>query len=412
MDTKRNIFLWLLYDFSNSIILIIFFLYFSQWIVVEQGIPDIYFNLTFTLASIALLFTIPVTGALLDKHWRRITGLRYTTLAAVIFYALCALFAVGGYPILSLIFFTFGLYSYLLSFTFYTPLINDISKPGKIGLVSGMGISANYLGQIFGLLVILPLSLGVISFFGVSPRAETLLPSVILFFILSLPMLLFFKEPHKIKEKSPFGSSIKDTWRETKILFSFSGVLLFLLAYFFFNDAILTASNNFSIFLEQVWHVSDLVKTYILVGILITSAVGGVISGIIADRFGHKRTLMFILAGWVIILPLVGFLTNFILFIIATALMGLWFGANWAVTRSVMSRIAPKGKHNLAFAYFSLAERVSALIGPLVWGLIVSNLVHLGSFRYRIATLAITFFIIIGLFMLYRLKDDRKEQIA
>ena len=41
--------------------------------------------------------------------------------------------------------------------------------------------------------------------------------------------------------------------RETKVLFSLSSVGLFILAYFLFNDAILTASNNFPIFLEQVW---------------------------------------------------------------------------------------------------------------------------------------------------------------
>ena len=90
---------------------------------------------------------------------------------------------------------------------------------------------------------------------------------------------------------------------ETKLLFSLSSVGFFLLAYFLFNDAILTASNNFPIFLEQVWHVSDTTKTYILLGILITSAIGGTLSGYIADKLGHKRTLIFILTGYIFILP-------------------------------------------------------------------------------------------------------------
>lgn len=80
MGTRRNIFLWVLYDFANSLVSIVFFLYFAQWIVVDRGMPDIYFNLTFTISAVSLLFTVPVTGFLLDKYFRRITGLWYTTI--------------------------------------------------------------------------------------------------------------------------------------------------------------------------------------------------------------------------------------------------------------------------------------------------------------------------------------------
>src|SRR3989344_1426077 len=121
MITKKNVFLWASYDFANSLVSIVFFLYFAQWIVIERGVPDIYFNLTFTISALLLLFTL-------------------------------------------------GLYSYLLSFTFYTPLINDISKPEKRGFVSGLGISANYLGQIAGLMLVLPLSTGGLSFFGANGK--------------------------------------------------------------------------------------------------------------------------------------------------------------------------------------------------------------------------------------------------
>ena len=332
MDTKRNVFLWLLYDFANSIPSIVFFLYFAQWIVIDRGVPDLYFNLTFTISAVLLLFTVPLTGTLLDKFLRRITGLRYTTVFTTVFYGVCALFAISNNAVGALIFFTLGLYSYLLSFTFYTPLINDISKQEKRGLVSGLGISANYLGQIAGLLIALPLSTGSLSFFGSAPRAETLLPSVIAFFILSLPMLILFREPKRPKEKLRLGSRLKEMINETRLLLSLSSVSLFLLAYFLFNDAILTASNNFPIFVEHVWGVSDTVKTYILLGILITSAIGGALSGLIADKFGHKRTLMFILVGWVIILPFIGLINNFALFVIATTIMGFWFGSNWTLS--------------------------------------------------------------------------------
>src|SRR3989344_8087148 len=118
MITKKNVFLWTSYDFANSLVSIVFFLYFAQWIVIERGIPDLYFNFTFTVSAILLLLTAPITGFLLDKYFRRITGLRYSTIATSLLYGTCALFVISGMGMPALIFFTLGLYMYLLTFTF------------------------------------------------------------------------------------------------------------------------------------------------------------------------------------------------------------------------------------------------------------------------------------------------------
>ncbi|MDO8522860.1 MAG: MFS transporter [bacterium] len=407
MNTKQNIFLWTLYDFANSLVSIVFFLYFAQWIVIDRGLPDLWFNLTFTVSTVFLIFTAPFAGVLLDKYWRRITGLRWTSVATAILYGICAMFAISNNNIGAIIFFTLGLFIYQLTFTFYTPLINDIASPEKRGRISGYGVAANYLGQFTGLLLVLPFSNGTLNLFGASPRAETLLPSVIAFIIISLPMLFFFKEPFKEKQMSQFVSSTKELIHKTKELLLYPGVGLFILAYFFFNDAVLTAANNFPIFMQQVWGVSDTIKTYILLGIIFTSAIGGLVSGFIADRFGHKRTLVFITAGWIFILPFIGFVSNFKLFVIATTIMGFWFGANWAVSRSVMAYLIPPQGNNLAFAYFNVIERTSSLVGPIVWGLVVSGLVSMGSYRYRLATLAVSVFIVLGLWVLLKVKSDK-----
>lgn len=407
MNTRKNLLLWILYDFANSIVSIVFFLYFSQWIVIDRGVADIWFNLTFTISALLLLLTVPTTGVLLDKYWRRVPGLRYTTLGTVIFYGLCGVFAIGNHDILALTMFTLGLYSYLLSFTFYTPLINDIGLPSERGRISGYGVAANYSGQIAGLVLVLPFATGQLNLFGSSLRAETLLPAVAAFFLLSLPTLLLFREPHKERRVLSYTKEIRESIVETKMLITVPGVLAFFIAYFFFNDAILTAANNFSIFLEQVWKVSDTIKTYILLGILTTSAIGGFMSGLIADKVGHKRTLVFILSGWVIILPAVALVNNFKLFIVAVTLMGFWFGSTWTVSRSVMSYLAPKGKHNLAFAYFGLVERASSFVGPIVWGLIATNLVSLGAGRYRLAASVLTVFVVLGLVVLRKIPTDK-----
>ncbi|MDO8628607.1 MAG: MFS transporter [Nanoarchaeota archaeon] len=412
MQTKSNIFHWILYDFANSFVMIVFFLYFAQWIVIDQQVSDLYFNLTFTLSALLLLCTAPITGTLLDRSWRRITGLRITTIFTALFYGLCAWMAINQNNILALTFFTLGLYSYLLSFTFYTPLLHDIARPEKRGIISGLGVAANYLGQIAGLIIALPFATGKLSLFGGQARAETLLPGTIIFFLLALPMLIYFKEPIKKKISTTLPQAIKITYKETKHLLTHTSVLFFLLSYFLFNDAILTAVNNFPIFLEQVWHISDTTKTYLLLAVMITSAIGGILSGYIADKIGHKKTMTIILLVWLLIFPFIGLITHWTLFIMTCILLGLWFGANWAVSRSLMTCTIPPGKHNLAFAYFGLAERASSFIGPIVWGLLVTNLTHLGSTRYRIAMLSLAGFILLGLLMLRKVHNDKPHHVT
>lgn len=415
MRTRRNVWLWASYDFANSIISIVFFLYFSQWIVIEKGFSDLAYNLTYTYSTIALLLAVPIAGLLLDTQVvRRITGIRVLTLLTAISYSLCAVFGITDHAVWSLVFFTVGAFAFQFSFTFYTPLISDIAHEHERGKVSGIGIGMNYIGQFVGLLVVLPFANGTWSLFGVSPRLETFLPAVVMFVIFSLPMLFWFTEERVVSSAEPSVLQLKrireharSIWKLTKELLSYRNVTLFFVTYFFFNDAVLTAANNFPIFLDAVWSVSDTVKSAILAGIVLTSALGGFLGGRIADRFGHKRTLTVILYGWVVILPSVGFAPTFSLFVTAVVLMGTWFGASWAVSRSVMAYLTPIGLHNLTFGYFSLVERTSSLLGPIAWGLTVGGLAVLGPLKYQIATLVVSVFVVFGIIALRRVRGDR-----
>lgn len=298
MVMKKNIFLWALYDFANSIVSISFFLYFSQWYVVEQGIADIWFNSLFTGTAVLLLFTVPFVGRALDRGYPKLVGLRMTTVASFVFYCGTALFAIysPGSHILISLFFLLGMYSYLLSFTFYTPFISNLSNDTNRGKISGIGICANYLGQLVAVVICLPFANEAISFFSASPKLEPLLPTTIIFFILALPMLFFFKDSSRIAdEKTP--SSEKGVISDFVSLCATNGLGFFFLSYFLFNDGILTAANNFPIYLEQVFAVSDTLKSAALGAILIGSAIGAPVFGFLADKYGHKKMLALIL--WV-----------------------------------------------------------------------------------------------------------------
>jgi len=397
---KNQLFIWALYDFANSFALITFFLYYSQWLVVDKGVSDFWFNMTFVGSSLLFLLTVPVAGQVADKIGINLPGLRKTTFLSAFFFFLTGLIASvwPDYYIISIITFSLATYLYLFCFTYYNPLLKDVAEPRHQGLASGWGQFGNWLGEITGLLVALPFAAGTFHLWGQTGRTQTLIPAAILFLIFALPMLLFFKESHPRNEVTvKVQAEFKSIWRSFVKLCQSPGLGLFFLSYFFFNDAVTTASNNFPIYVEKLFGVSDSVKSFVLMGILIASAIGAPISGLIADRIGQKKALLWVLGGWIVIFPLMAIAHNFTFFIFVVIAMGLWFGAVWTVTRSYLMSITPPAMINQSFTYYTLMERLATFIGPISWGLIVVYTPKADALNYRLAAVMMAIFVLIGI---------------
>lgn len=401
---KKNIFLWTLYDFANSIAVIVFFLYFSQWLVIDKGVSDFWYNMIFAVGSLLLLLTAPVFGSIADKTGRQQNYLNRITILVFFFFLLVTITALffSEKVFLAALFFLIANYLYQFSFVFYNALLPYIASPEIRGRISGLGQAGNWIGQIAGLLITLPFAAGTIYIMGETGRAQTFFPAVIIFFILAVPMLLFFRLPKHETYSGDISlkNEYKNYWGQFKELIKAPGMGLFLLSYFFFNDAIITASNNFPIYLQNVYSVTDATKSMLLVGILATSAIGAFCFGFVADKIGLKRTLMIVVGSFVIIFPLLGLSPNFTIFVILSILMGFFFGAIWTVTRATMVALCPKEKMNFGFSFYTVVERVSTIIGPLSWGLITYLFFDLGIIRYKIAVTSMAIFVLIGLYLL------------
>ncbi len=409
MGMKKQIALWSLYDFANSITIGVFSLYFSQWLVIDNKVADIWFNLIFVGSTILLLFTAPVTGLIADKKGQKKSFLTATTLLQLACLLIASILIVVFPAHKSVVLgaslaFLLGNYFYQFTFTFYNAMLSDLAPARLHGLVSGIGQFANFTGYIGGLALTLPLATGAIYWFGNQGRAQVFLPSVILSFIFILPVLLFLKDTVRPKEVAINIKQEYKTYLATfKHFIKLPGVARYLLAFFFFNDAMLTVVNNFSIYLDQVFHVSDKIKSLVGVAIFATAALGGLLGGWASDKVGLKRTLVFILISWIIIFPVLGMLNNFAVFSGFCILIGILYGATWAVTRAIILRLSPPQQMNHAFSYYNLFERFSTFLGPVAWGLIATLLINSGALRYRIAMGSMAVFILIGLLIIKKL---------
>jgi len=393
---KKKLFYRALYDFWNSFIFINFLLYFSQWLVIDKHFSDFSYNAIFSLSSLLLLFSAPILAHMTDKLGGRIYSLRIATLGTLISYTLSILLAYQDKNIRIIAgLFLIGQYFYQLSFCFHNPLIEDVTDIKHRASVSWIGQFANNMWQVGWLILALVFN---------ADRLDSLLPSIIICFLCSIPLLFYFKE----KERNSL-LTIKDyvypTLRQSlQILISFfknSPAITVLLAFFFFNDALITVSNNYSIYLEQVFQIADNTKNIILMSVLLCSAIWAIVRGKLADKIWSHQSIVYILLSWLILLPLLGSVQS-IWWVIVCSLW-LWFFMWWirSVTRAYVSQILKKEELWYGFSFYTLFERFATLVWPLTrWWIITYN--WNSSSSYRMAMISMSIYILIWLFVILK----------
>jgi MFS family permease len=108
---------------------------------------------------------------------------------------------------------------------------------------------------------------------------------------------------------------------------------------------------------------------------LIASAVGGLIFGVVADRYGRKRALMGSVLIYSVFTGLTGASRTLRQLVVLRACLGLGMGGEWASGAALVSESWPASARNRAFAFmqgswaigFGAAAIVTALVLP-TWG--------------------------------------------
>jgi UMF1 family MFS transporter len=369
--------------------------------VIDGGLSDFWYNAMFAITSILLFFSAPTLAAFTDRYGGRKYLLNFSTIGIFASYCLAVFFAYLGTQHIFIIaaLFLAGQYFYQLSFVFYNSLIEGVSDTEHRARASGIGQFSNSIGQIVGLLIALPLS---------ATRLQPLLPSLVLFILFALPMMILFKDSKPKNNKMTvkvLREREKDYIKKMLAFFSVSASIPFLVSFFFFNDALITLSNNYPIYMERVFGVSDDIKNYLLLSILLMSALGGLIFGWVADKYGDLKTLKFILFCWIVLMPCLALSRGLLSLAVFSSLTGFFMGPIWTVSRSYLSKVLSRDELTYGFTFYTLSERFATLLGPVAWGLIIATFGTQGIY-YRIALLSMVGFLIIGLLVLYKWKRE------
>lgn len=415
---NRKIFAWGLYDFGNSLWVANGTLYISQWLIIDNQIPDIFYGLVFSLSSILLVFTTPFFGLWSDTIGKRmpflwVLSILTTSLGVAI--TLFGVFAPTVFWKVSLVLLLFFLmnYFYQLSLVFYNALLPQLVGQARLGRVSGIGEFFGNLGWIVGAMMTLPIIWGKVNFFGGNGRIETILPTSILFMLLALPMLFSVKDnlPRLGQFKISPWLMVTQTFKGFRQLRRFPGMTRFLIAFYFYSNALLTLGLFFPIYFQQVLDLSDSLKVVVLVTILVGTIAGSVIFGFIGDRIGHKRGLILAILGACGLLAILLTFNKVTLLVYLLALiLGIFYGGIWVLSRSLLVILAPSKRAGEFFGYLAMSSRVASVIGPLLWGGVVAVFGFLGVAKYRVAFAAMIGLLIIGAYILRKVPNKRASQ--
>ena len=405
---KKKIAYWALYDFANSIVMIAFLFYFSQWLVIDRGRPAWWYNGALILSSLLFVLSAPYLSKKIDTQKAKIAGLRIWSLFTFLGFASVSLLAVlsEGKELLTTVIFSLATYTYLICFLYFTPMLNDLSNKENRSWVSGLGQGANSIGQVTGVLITLPFVNG-ITLLGDPGRAQALLPATVIFGFLILPLLFLYKED---KTQPNYSNAMKPNILSMfKSIFSHKPLAFLFLAYFLFSDALITFANNFPLYLETVHGVSDTIKSILTAAILVLAAMGAVIFGKISDKKGDLKTLKWIILLWCVLFGLMAFITNFKLLVPIFMIAGIIFGPVWAISRSMVGRLSHPDLLASSYSYYVVAERFATFIGPLIWSIALVVMGE-GVRGYQTALIALGIVMVISLFALSKIKESDKPQ--
>ncbi len=410
--SRSQIFVWTLFDFANTsfsviVVAVGYSLYFKDIVAGGLGRGDLLWGIAVSVSMLITAVIAPVLGAAADFSSRRKRFLFGFTIVSVICTALLY-FVEAGMVFTGMLLFILANIGFEGGIVFYDAFLPNIASERSYGRVSGYGFAMGYVGSLTTLLIAMPLyAEGFVPSNLPNVRLSFVIAAVI-FLIFAAPIFLFFRD-HKVtfEHKPSYVKAgmlrVRETLRHLK---DYRQVSRFMLAFFIYNDGILTVISFASIFAQQSLGFS-LQEIIVLFAVVQGSGIlGSIVFGIITDKIGPKKTIDINLVLWLVVVTAAYFVTTKVMFFAIGVVAGTSLGAAQSASRSLMALLTPKEREAEFFGFYDgLCGKASAVIGTFLFGLI-SYLTG----NQRLSILSIGVFFIIGLVLLQRVDDTRAPQ--
>lgn len=406
--SRGQIFSWTLFDFANTafnviIITLVFPVFFNETIA---GGNEAYWGRTISASMLVTALVGPLLGSIADATNRKKLFLGFFTLACVIA-TTCMYFTGDGTLLLAVILLIIANVGFEGGTIFYDAFLPDIASEKNYAKISGYGFAMGYLGSFIILVSILPLITG--DNVQTSDVKLTFLIAAGFFAVFSLPLFFFVKEEGKEREVQ--GNLILAGYRRLRETLThlrrYDAVKRFLIAFFVYNDSILTVIIFAGIFAKETLGLATADLVYFFMIVQGSALVGSLVFGWITNSIGARQSIIITLLIWIGIVAAAYLITTKEAFFILGSVAGIALGSSQSSSRTLMALLTPHEKRTEFFGFYDgFFGKASAVMGPLIFGEVSHAL------GQRPAMLVIGGLFVIGILLVLRVPDARPGQPA
>jgi len=447
--SRLSLLSWALFDWANQpyftlITTFIFFPYFTSGFISNPVEGQILLGYTLAIAGLLIALLGPVWGALADasgarKPWLLVFSFFFVIACANLWAALPGAPQGPTFIAAMIILASVSIESAII---FYNAILPELTPPERMGRLSGFGWGLGYVGGLFSLFIMLfAFSLPGTGFpfvpdapwLGIDPalnEAERLSGpfSALWYVVFVIPFFVFVPDrpSTRIGVTGAVGKGLKTLWGTFRHLRQYRNISIFLIARMFYNDGLAALFAFGGVYARGVfgWDVTALALFGIV--LLIFSAIGAFLGGLLDDLWGSRTTIKVALGG--LILGGVGAASitrSGILFVIATpsggadaglftslpeqvylafsALVGIAAGPVQAASRTFLARLAPRAMVTEFFGLYALSGKATTFAAPLL----ISWMTALFATQ-RASLFVILLFLFIGYMLLNRVDPLKK----
>lgn len=366
---------WIMYDVGNS-----------AFVLLSTAVVPIYANSLLeaagqdnivstwgyaqTVASLVIALLMPILGSIADVQGMKIKFFLGFFLTGVV---MCLGMSLPLGWLAFLIVYVLATIGLNGSLTFYDSMLIDTTSNERMDKVSSHGYAWGYVGSTIPFIVCIAVIFGGPALLGLDTATCTrisFLITAVWWVAFTVPLLRSYRQVHYRTTADHTAEAVRGTFRELAGTFRRiardRSLLLFMIAFFFYIDAVNTVISMSTSYGTQL----GIDSTQLVIALLVTQFVAfpcAILYGRLSGRFGAKRMIVIAVIAYLgIVMFAAFFLKTAVEFWILAILVGMFQGGIQALSRSYYGKIIPKDHANEYYGFYDIFGKTASVLGTFL----------------------------------------------
>ena len=343
-----------------------------------------------TVASLVIALLMPILGSIADVQGMKIKFFLGFFLTGVV---MCLGMSLPLGWLAFLIVYVLATIGLNGSLTFYDSMLIDTTSNERMDKVSSHGYAWGYVGSTIPFIVCIAVIFGGPALLNLDTATCTrisFLITAVWWVAFTVPLLRSYRQVHYRTTADHTAEAVRGTFRELAGTFRRiardRSLLLFMIAFFFYIDAVNTVISMSTSYGTQL----GIDSTQLVIALLVTQFVAfpcAILYGRLAGRFGAKRMIVIAVIAYLgIVMFAAFFLKTAVEFWILAILVGMFQGGIQALSRSYYGKIIPKDHANEYYGFYDIFGKTASVLGTF---LVATTTAATGNASFGVLSIAV-----------------------